>query len=111
MHWDMYTILSVISGAILVLGALVLGSDAKERAYGLLGGVAFIAYGIYVAKQTSGRFTFPIAIFILPVGAIIWMLFNWYVNRQERLERSRQVESDAAVGVPSSFKPDPPQDN
>jgi hypothetical protein len=75
MHWDGYTVCSVISGAILVLAAIAgQGLSAQDRLYGLIGGGFFAAYGVFVASQHSGSFRFPIWIFVLPVGAIIYLV-------------------------------------
>ena len=75
MNWNGYTVFSVISGVILVIASLVARDvKAKDRFYGIVGGGAFIGYGIFVANQTSGTFFFPIWIFIIPVIAIVYLL-------------------------------------
>ena len=75
MHWDGYTIFSVLSGGILaIVGLCAQGVSIRDRAYGFLGGSFFFGYGFYVAKQTSGTFFFPIWIFIIPPGGIIYLI-------------------------------------
>jgi hypothetical protein len=75
MHWDGYTVCSVISGIIVVLTAIVgQGLSVQDRLYGLMGGGFFAAYGVFVASQHSGTFLFPIWIFVLPIGAIIYLV-------------------------------------
>jgi hypothetical protein len=75
MHWDGYTVCSVISGAIVALAAIAgQGLSVQDRLYGLMGGGFFAAYGVFVASQDSGTFFFPIWIFVLPVGAIIYLV-------------------------------------
>lgn len=75
MSWNGYTVFSVISGVILVITGLVgRGVSAKNRIYALLGGVFFAGYGIYVAKQASGTYYFPIWIFVIPVLAIGYLI-------------------------------------
>jgi hypothetical protein len=66
MHWDGYTIFSIVSGAALLLAALSPRQRAGRRAWMLIGGVAFIGYGIFVATRTSGTYYFPIWVFVLP---------------------------------------------
>lgn len=75
MNWNGYTVFSVLSGAILVVAALVSpGLSANDRFYGLLGGAVFIGYGTFAASQTSGTFLFPIWIFIIPPAAIVYLV-------------------------------------
>lgn len=75
MTWNGYTVCSVISGIVLIAaGVAAPGTSAKNRLYALVGGGFFIAYGIYVAKQTSGTFYFPIWIFLIPVMAIVYLI-------------------------------------
>ena len=75
MHWDGYTVFSVISGvALIILGLAPGGLSAKDRIYAIIGGAFFCGYGIYVAKQTSGTFFFPVWIFIIPVVAIGYLV-------------------------------------
>jgi hypothetical protein len=67
-----YEVLSVLSGVTLVVMAIVPGVTTRNR-FGLVGGgVAFIAYAIYVANQTDGTYFFTSWIFVIPfVGAVI----------------------------------------
>jgi hypothetical protein len=75
MHWDGYTVFSVISGVMLIITGLAAGQlSPKDRIYALIGGVFFGGYGIYVAKQTSGIFFFPVWIFIIPVVGIGYLV-------------------------------------
>jgi membrane-associated protease RseP (regulator of RpoE activity) len=74
MHWDGYTICSVLSGVVLVVLACVPGRTAKERAWLTLAGVAVGGYGIYVAKQTSGIYYFSVWIFVIPVVGVGYLL-------------------------------------
>lgn len=63
----MYEFFSIASG-IALLGLAAFDSSAKinQRLWFLVGGVGFIAYGIYVSNQTSGTYVFPIWIFVIP---------------------------------------------
>jgi hypothetical protein len=74
-HWGPYEVFSVISGVILAIVAFAPGIKARERAGALAGGVAFIAYGAYVAHQTSGTFYFPVWIFVIPFLALAYLVF------------------------------------
>ncbi|MBL7487284.1 hypothetical protein I6A60_00115 [Frankia sp. AgB1.9] len=64
-----------MSGVILAVAAFAPGLSLRERASALAGGVVLIAYGAYVAHQTSGTFYFPIWIFIFPFGALAYLGF------------------------------------
>ncbi|MGW3032693.1 hypothetical protein ACWDCB_15850 [Streptomyces sp. NPDC001178] len=46
----------------------------KDRAWSVIGGAFLLVYGVYVAKQTSGTYYFPMAVFIIPVGAVLYLL-------------------------------------
>jgi hypothetical protein len=74
MHWSGYEIFSLISGAICLLGAFTAPARPKDRLSLGVSGLFFIGYGIYVARQTSGTYYFPVAIFLLPVVALIWLV-------------------------------------
>lgn len=73
MHWGPYEIFSVISGALLVILALLPGQPVG-RGWPLVGGLALVGYGFYVANQTTGTYYFPVWIFIVPVGAIVYLI-------------------------------------
>ena len=78
MHWDTYTVFSVLSGATMVLFGHFApsGTGAKARCWLLLGGGGFVAYGIYVAHQTTGTFFFPAEIFVIPVLVIAYFVIS-----------------------------------
>lgn len=83
MHWDAYTVFSVISGAILLLGALAApGVSIGDRLKLAAAGVFFGGYGIYVASQTSGTFYFSVVIFIIPFGALAYIAYLVHEARQ-----------------------------
>lgn len=92
MHWDIYTAAAVISGAILVALAVFGGDSSARRLLGLVAGLALMAYGVYVANQTSGTYYFPIVIFVVPVMGILHFA-------KSRLARSRG-RAQAAPGQP-----------
>jgi hypothetical protein len=71
MHWDIYTGAAVVSGAVLILLAAFGGNTASKRLLGLVVGFAFVAYGVYVANQTSGTYYFPIVMFLIPLSGIV----------------------------------------
>ena len=70
MHWDAYTAFSVISGVLLIVLAALPAETTKNRLASVIAGAAFIAYGIYVAKQSSGTYVFPVYIFLVPIAAL-----------------------------------------
>jgi hypothetical protein len=78
-HWDVYTVFAVLSGVVAMLGGLAFASRPRDRLWGVLGGAALIAYGVYVAGQTSGTYYFPVQMFVIaPVGvaALVWHWFT-----------------------------------
>ena len=74
MHWTGYEVFSVISGAIMVVAALVLPGKVGGRVSSFVAGVGFIAYGIYVGHQTSGIYFFPVEIFVIPVVVLCYLI-------------------------------------
>ncbi|MET7473075.1 hypothetical protein ABZT17_01740 [Streptomyces sp. NPDC005648] len=75
MHWGVYEVFSVISGAVLlVCGFLLPNVTVKDRAWSVIGGVFLLVYGVHVAQQTSGTYYFPVVIFIVPAGAVLYLL-------------------------------------
>lgn len=78
MSWDGYTVFSVVSGVALILLALVPDTSfgIGARLGSAIGGIAFIAYGIYVANQTSGTYYFPAWIFVIPFVAVGYVVLS-----------------------------------
>ena len=63
MHWDFYTLLSVLSGIVLIAASLagrVVGTARERLSIFAVGAFSFV-YGIWVATQTSGFFMFSVA--------------------------------------------------
>jgi hypothetical protein len=74
--WSSYEIFSVLSGLSLLGVALVPDLKPKDRAYAVGGGLFFLFYGFYVASQTTGTWTFPGVIFIIPFGVVGYALYG-----------------------------------
>ena len=70
--WGGYTVFSVLSGIILILGAILGENSVKDRFWLFFGGVALCCYGFYVANQTSGTYYFSIWIFIVPFLGVLY---------------------------------------
>lgn len=83
-HWSAYEIFAVLSGIILLGAAFVPNAKVKDRAWAVLGGIGFIWYGWYVAHQTTGTFSFPVIIFLIPPGAVIYLLVKAFGDSSER---------------------------
>ncbi|MFF2367241.1 hypothetical protein ACFVU0_31670 [Streptomyces sp. NPDC058122] len=79
-HWSAYEIFAVLSGIILIGAAFVPGNSVKNRAWAALGGTFLACYGWYVAHQTTGTFQFPVVIFLIPPGAVIYLLVKAFGN-------------------------------
>jgi len=73
MHWDFYTVSAVIGGIALILVAVAFGTVAgtgAQRFWLSFFGALSIGYGIYVAKQTSGFYIFPVQIILAPIALL-----------------------------------------
>lgn len=75
MNWSSYEVFSVLSGISLIAVAFVPGTKPKDRGWCAFGGLALLIYGFYVAGQTSGTWTFPAFIFIIPFGVVGYVLY------------------------------------
>jgi hypothetical protein len=74
MHWDFFTVLSVLSGIVLLgagLAGPVVGTARERLGIAALGAFSF-AYGIWVATQTSGYYLFSIA----PAALAVTIIFR-----------------------------------
>lgn len=72
MSWSLYEVFAVLSGIAMVLLSAAPGLKSKDRAWYLIGGLVFAAYGVFVATQSTGTFYFPIWIFLIPPVAVIY---------------------------------------
>ena len=73
MHWDFFTVLSVLSGIVLIAAALagpVVGTVRERLSIFAVGAFSF-GYGVWVATQTSGFYMFSVAPAALAVGIIL----------------------------------------
>jgi hypothetical protein len=110
MHWDAYTVFSVISGVALIGMGIAARLSVKYRVYALIGGAFFIGYGFYVAKQTTGTYFFSVWVFIIPVIAIGYLVAAAAGVNKPRTSRSvpgaagsqPQSGSAAAAVAPAS---------
>jgi hypothetical protein len=69
-----YEAFSILSGVAAIVCGFLPTTSVRDRALCLGCGVAFIAYGIYVAQASSGYFVFPALIFVIPFLAIFLVL-------------------------------------
>jgi hypothetical protein len=98
MHWDFFTVLSVLSGIVLIAAALagpVVGT-ARERLSIFAVGAFSFGYGVWVATQVSGFYMFSVAPAALAVG-IIFRAVQHAGQKQPAAGPTR-----APVGPPSS---------
>src|SRR5712692_5918189 len=73
MHWDFFTVLSVLSGIVLIAAGLagpVVGTARERLGIFALGAFSFV-YGIWVATQVSGFYMFSVAPAVLAIMIII----------------------------------------
>lgn len=107
MTWNGYTVCSVISGAILIItGFAAGGKSVKNRIYALLGGVFFLGYGIYVAKQATGTYYFPVWVFVIPVLAVGYLIAA--AMGKTRPRQASHARGAAAARSPQGPGPVPP---
>lgn len=78
MDWGAYEIFSVLTGLSLLAVAAVARADTSTRAWMIGGGLFFAGYGWYVATQTTGTWTFPIWIFVVPFVAVGYVAVQLY---------------------------------
>ncbi len=115
MQWGAYEVFSVLSGVLLILSALFIpGSSMTDRFWSFAGGAFFLGYGIYVAQQTSGTFTFPVAVFVVPVAALLYLMGS-ALGRSVQTEGGGRPAGQAPVAPrptdpPSDDRPSPSQD-
>ncbi|MEV6194485.1 hypothetical protein AB0M19_19090 [Streptomyces sp. NPDC051920] len=103
-HWSAYEIFAVLSGIILIGAAFVPGNSVKNRAWAVLGGIFLTCYGWYVAHQTTGTFQFPVVIFLIPPGAVIYLLVKAFGNSGDR----NPPPGASGPGTPGSHGPGTP---
>ncbi len=84
MHWTAYEVFSIISGVILIIGALLPRIRVKDRIWAVVGGGGLIAYAIYTGHQISGVYTFPVIIFVIPFVAAAWLLAQAFRKRSDK---------------------------
>ncbi|GLZ29144.1 hypothetical protein Lesp02_13340 [Lentzea sp. NBRC 105346] len=73
MNWSSYEIFSILSGVSLLAAVFFPDVKPKDRALCAAGGLFFLIYGFYVANQTTGTWTFPWVIFVIPFGAVAYL--------------------------------------
>jgi hypothetical protein len=95
MHWDAYTVFSVVSGvALLALAALFPELSGRQRLGSAAAGVSCGGYGLWVAHQTSGVYFFSIWTFLLPIVVAIGLFASY---------RGRRNPAMAAPGDPLNY--------
>lgn len=106
MHWDGYTVFSVISGIALLLMALAKGK-ASSRALMAAAGAVLIIYGIFVGMQTSGTFVFPVWIFVIPFVAAGKFVLD-LAGRSQRRPQDSAPPHPTVPGQATGTLPPPP---
>jgi hypothetical protein len=71
-------------------GLLVPREPVKDRLWSVLGGAVYLGYGIYVAKQTSGTYASPIAIFALPILGFLYLIGSTLSRASKSAPRSNK---------------------
>src|SRR6266581_550200 len=119
MHWDFFTVLSVLSGIVLIAAGLagpVVGT-ARERLGIFAFGAFSFAYGIWVATQVSGFYMFSVA----PAGVAIMIIIRAVQRAGQKPSAGQSSSGTAALpaGTPSGaaapggplapYQPAPPQ--
>lgn len=83
MDWSAYEVFAVIGGMVMLAVAAAPVLEPKERLIFALCGVLFAGYGFYVASQSYGTFTFPVLIYVVPIGAVARLALVWRQNRTD----------------------------
>ncbi|MEV6623197.1 hypothetical protein AB0M83_03955 [Amycolatopsis sp. NPDC051106] len=84
-----YEVFSLLSGVVMVGVAFAPKIKASERFWAVVSGVLLIGYAIYVANQTSGTFSFPWIIFVIPFAAAGYLVV-------QAVTRSRETDDQRA---------------
>ncbi|MER7541541.1 hypothetical protein ABTW95_00875 [Spirillospora sp. NPDC127506] len=88
MNWSVWEVFSVISGVIMAIAGVVMPDTKLRERLSISGtGGAFVAYGFFVANQTSGTFEFPVIIFVVPVIALGYLaiqVYSWWTKDDSR---------------------------
>jgi len=84
-----YEVFSLLSGVVMVGVAFAPEIKASERFWAVVSGVLLIGYAIYVANQTSGTFSFPWIIFVIPFAAAGYLVV-------QAVTRSRETDDQRA---------------
>jgi hypothetical protein len=103
MHWDFYTVLSVLSGIVLIAAAVggpVVGTVQERLGIFALGAFSF-GYGIWVAAQSSGFYIFSIA----PAALAVLVILRAVQHAGQKKPQAGQPGSDGATLPPGP----PPQ--
>jgi hypothetical protein len=103
MNWGAYEVFSVLSGvAVLCVALLSSAWTGRDRFWGVCSGAFFVGYGIFVANQTSGFYVFPVVIFVIPVGFVIWGVLSLVGRVAPRSARNQPAgnQDDATTTSP-----------
>ena len=95
MHWDFYTLLSVVSGIVLIAASLagpVVGTARERLSIFAVGAFSFV-YGIWVATQTSGFFMFSVA----PAGMAVMIIIRAVQHAGQKKPPGAQSSASAAA--------------
>ena len=106
MHWDFYTVLSVLSGIVLIAASLagpVVGTARERLSIFAVGAFSFI-YGIWVATQTSGFFMFSVA----PAGLTVLIIVRAVQHAGQAKPAGPAGAGTAAVGPQTPSRPGGP---
>jgi uncharacterized membrane protein len=82
-----YEVFSLLSGVVMVGVAFAPKIKASERFWAVVSGVLLIGYAIYVANQTSGTFSFPWIIFVIPFAAAGYLVVQAVTRSRETDDR------------------------
>jgi hypothetical protein len=98
-HWTGYEAFSVISGLIMIIGSMVPGLTPGRRIGLFIVGLCFAGYGIYVARQATGLYFFPVEIFVIPVVAIVYVIAAAITRQSPADPWPPRVDVDALVAA------------
>jgi hypothetical protein len=107
--WDFLTVASVLSGAACVVLAFLPRLPTWLRTFNLLASAASIAYGIYVAAQSSGLHVFSRGLLVAPAITIVYLVKSRN-NAAEAAEESAEEPAEDSAEEPQAASrwPEPP---
>lgn len=108
MHLTFATVSTLISGLVLLVGALVKGIGAKDRVGMIAVGGGLSAYAFWGITRTSGTFLYHPLVFAIPILGILYMLAQVF-GRTKQAAGAAESEAPSSDATEGEAMPLPPE--